>query len=242
MANDRAGGAETTPFARRPTIARFGLDARQLGQLERVLEALARDEHAPTAVRDTEEAERVHVADSLVGLEVAELRGASTVADLGAGAGFPGLALAVGLPGAEVRLVESQRRKCEFVRALAAGAGIANATTVCARAEEWREGIGANDAVVARALAAQPVVLEYAAPLLRIGGALVDWRGRRNEAEERDASAAGEVLGLSLREVRRVEPFAGATDRHLHVFVKEHETPARFPRRAGVARKRPLRA
>jgi 16S rRNA (guanine527-N7)-methyltransferase len=94
--------------------------------------------------------------------------------------------------------------------------------------------------VLARALAPQPVVLEYAAPLLRMGGTLIDWRGRRNADEERAAARAAQTLGLRLAEVRKVEPFPAATDRHLHVFVKDRETPDRFPRRAGIARKRPL--
>jgi 16S rRNA (guanine527-N7)-methyltransferase len=221
-------------------LARFGLDEQQAERLAAVLAELERDEHAPTAVRDAEEAAKVHVADALVALDVDALRASRTVADLGAGAGFPGLAIAVALSDATVRLVESQRRKCEFIRSLAAAAGIANVSVVCARAEEWEEGIGANDAVLARALAPQPVVLEYAAPLLRLGGTLIDWRGRRDDAEERAAAGAAQTLGLRLTEVRHVEPFAGATDRHLHVFVKERETPDRFPRRAGIARKRPL--
>ncbi|HEY2180339.1 MAG TPA: RsmG family class I SAM-dependent methyltransferase [Solirubrobacteraceae bacterium] len=221
-------------------LARFGLGARQIERLGAVLAELERDEHAPTAVRDTEEAAKIHVADALVALEVDGLRASRTVADLGSGAGFPGLAIAVALPDAEVRLVESQRRKCQFMLALAAAASVANATVVCKRAEEWDAGIGANDAVLARALAPQPVVLEYAAPLLRLGGTLIDWRGRRNAGDERAAAGAAEQLGLRLAEVHHVEPFAGATDRHLHVFVKECETPDRFPRRAGVARKRPF--
>ncbi len=235
-----AGGAGARAWE--AALAGFELSAGQLAQLAIVLEAVTRDEHAPTALREEGEAAKNHLADSLVGLDVDLLRDGRVVADLGAGAGFPGLALAVALPDASVRLVESQRRRCEFVRAVAAAAGIANATVVCSRAEEWSAGIGANDAVVARALAPQPVVLEYAAPLLALGGALIDWRGRRNEAEELAAQAAAGTLGLRLREVRRVLPFAGATDRHLHVFVKERETPARFPRRAGIARKRPLGA
>ena len=221
-------------------VGRFGLSEQQIARLEVVLAGLAHDEHAPTAVRDTEEAAKVHVADALVALDVDGLRASRSVADLGAGAGFPGLAIAVALPDAEVRLVESQRRKCEFIRSLAGAASIANATVVCARAEDWAEGIGANDAVLARALAPQPVVLEYAAPLLRLGGTLVDWRGRRDADDERAAAGAAQTLGVRLVEVRRVEPFAGASDRHLHVFVKDRETPDRFPRRAGVARKRPL--
>src|SRR6185437_9205678 len=137
-----------------------------------------------------------------------------------------------------VRLVESQRRKCQFMQSLAAAASIANATVVCARAEEWGEGIDANDAVLARALAPQPVVLEYAAPLLRLGGTLVDWRGKRDDEQERAAAGAAHALGLRLREIRHVQPFALAHDRHVHVFAKVEETPPRFPRRPGMARKR----
>ena len=221
-------------------LARFGLTRGQIDRLAAVLAGLERDEHAPTAVRDAEGATNVHVADALVALDVDGLRASRTAADLGAGAGFPGLPIAVALPDVEVRLVESQRRKCQFIQSLAAAAGIANVSVVSARAEEWDDGIGANDAVLARALAPQPVVVEYAAPLLRLGGTLIDWRGRRNEVEERAAAGAAQTLGLRLSEVRHVEPFAGATDRHLHVFVKERETPDRFPRRAGAARKRPL--
>ncbi len=228
-----------TPAWRAP-LARFGLNAERTAQLGAVLEALEADEHAPTAVRIAREAAEVHLADSLVALDLDPLRDGRVIADLGAGAGFPGLALAVGLPNAQLQLIESQRRKCDFLRGVLAAAAIENATVVCARAEEWRAGVGANDVVVARALAAQPVVLEYAAPLLRLGGALVDWRGRRNEAEELAAATAAQALGLRLLEIRHVEPFAAATDRHLHVFVKERATPTRFPRRAGVARKRPL--
>jgi 16S rRNA (guanine527-N7)-methyltransferase len=111
---------------------------------------------------------------------------------------------------------------------------------VRARAEEWQEGRSANEAVTARALAPQPVVLEYAAPLLVSGGTLVDWRGRRAPADELASLRAAALLGLRLLEIRRVEPFEGAGERHLHVFRKEGETPERFPRRAGMARKRPL--
>jgi 16S rRNA (guanine527-N7)-methyltransferase len=220
--------------------ARFGLDAGQAARLDTILAAYARDEHAPTAVREPSRAAEVHVADSLVALDVAGVREARTLADLAAGAGFPGLALAIALPQASASLVESQRRKCDFLRAVVAAAGIDNVSVVCARAEEWREGLGGNDLVLARALAQQPVVLEYAAPLLRCGGLLVDWRGRRDGDEERAAIGAARTLGLRVREIIHVAPFAGATDRHLHVFVKEHATPPRFPRRAGVARKRPL--
>ena len=218
------------------------LSAVQQQQLATVLELLERDEHAPTAIRDPEEAARAHIADSLAALELEVVRDARRIADLGSGAGFPGLALAVALPHAQVSLVESQRRKCEFLERVCAAAEIENASVEWTRAEEWREGVSRNDLVVARALAPQAVVLEYAAPPLRVGGALVDWRGRRSAEDEAQAQRAAEVLGLRRQAIRRVTPFADATDRHLHVFTKVDETTPRFPRRAGIARKRPLGA
>jgi len=216
------------------------LSARQREQLELVLRALHADEHAPSAVREPERAADVHVNDSLTALELEPVRRAQRIADLGSGAGFPGIVLAVALPAAEINLIESQRRRCEFLRRVSALAGIENARVICTRAEEWREGLNANDAVVARALGPVPVVLEYAAPLLRVGGSLVDWRGALGPRQEEAAALAAAELGLRRVEVRRVEPFAGAREHHLHVYLKLRETPARFPRRAGIARKRPL--
>ncbi len=219
---------------------RYGLSERQREQLDVVLRGLATNERAPTAVRDPPRAVDVHLADSLTALEFDALPAAGRIADLGTGAGFPGLALAVALPESEIWLVEAQARKCAFVEGLRASAQIANARVVCARAEEWVEGVAANDAVLARALAAQAVVVEYAAPLLRVGGALIDWRGRRVHAEERAGEWAAKRLGLELVEVRRVEPYAGARDHHLHLYLKVRGTPEGFPRRAGIAQKRPL--
>jgi 16S rRNA (guanine527-N7)-methyltransferase len=219
---------------------RHGLDSRQLAQLEALLRGLQEDERAPTAVSDARRAVDIHLADSLTALEIDAVRAAGRLADIGSGAGFPGLALAVALPGAEVSLVESQRRKCEFLERLSLAAEVENAHVVLARAEEWSEGFGRGDVVLARALSAQPVVLEYAAPLLRLGGILADWRGRRDAGEEALAACAAEQLGMRLLEVRHTEPYAGARDHHLHVFEKVAETPTRFPRRAGIARKRPL--
>jgi 16S rRNA (guanine527-N7)-methyltransferase len=220
--------------------ARHGLGSAQIEQLAAILSVLATDVGAPSSVIDPLRAVDVHLADSLSALDLAAVRGAERAVDIGAGAGFPGLPLAVALASCTLTLLESQARKCEYLARVLRAARIENAPVVCARAEEWREGIGAHDLATARALARAPVVLEYAAPLLRPGGALVDWRGKRNAAEEEAAARAAGELGLERVEIRQVQPFAGARDHHLHVYVKTGDTPGRFPRRAGMASKKPL--
>ena len=190
---------------------------------------------------DPAQAADVHVADSLVGLEVEELRAATRIADLGAGAGFPGLVLAAALPVARVALVESVGRKANFLRRAAEAMELANARVVAERAEGWREGLGVQDIVTVRALAPLNVLVEYAAPLLREGGVLVAWKGRREASGERDGLVAGRRLGMGVEEVRPVGPWAAAEARHLHVVRKVAPTRAGFPRGPGMARKKPLR-
>lgn len=170
------------------------------------------------------------------------LRTASRIADLGAGAGFPGLALAVALPAARVDLIEATRRKCEVITRLAAAAQLTNARVVPARAEEWAldEGHEVYDAVTARALASLPVLAEYAAPLLELGGALIAWKGARDRYEEQAGARAAGSLGLETRDPIPVRPFKGSMERNLYVYVKTGPTPERFPRRPGMATKRPL--
>jgi 16S rRNA (guanine527-N7)-methyltransferase len=191
-------------------------------------------------VTEPREAVDVHLADALVALDLEAVRSARAVADLGAGAGVPGLPLAVGLPEARVQLVESAGRKATFLRRAVQAMRLANAEVVAARAEAWPEGLGSSDLVTARALAPLDVLVEYAAPLLVEGGSLVAWKGRRDPAEEAAGARAARLLGLEPAEVRRVEPWPRAHDHHVHVYAKVRPTPAGFPRRPGVARKRPL--
>lgn len=220
----------------------YGLTAPQIAALDELLSSLQSDEHSPTTVRAREQAVDVHIADSLSALTFAEVRAARAIADIGAGAGFPGLPLAIALRGADVALLESNGRKCEFMLAAIARAGIPGARPICARVEEWKDGIGTRDLVLARALAPQTVVLEYGAPLLRLGGSLLDWRGARSPEAEQETTAAARELGLERTRVELVRPFAAAREHHLHLFTKTAETPERYPRRAGIARKRPLGA
>ncbi len=171
-----------------------------------------------------------------------ELANATGIADLGAGAGIPGLVLAAARPQAHVWLVESVRRKCTFLNRAIAAMGLGNAAVVCTRAEAWPAGLERFDAVTARALAPLPVLVEYAAPLLRRGGTLVAWKGAPSPAEERDGDAAASVLGLAP--ARRVDctPLPGAERHTLYVYAKVGSMPNGYPRRPGMAAKRPLGA
>lgn len=223
-------------------VALYRLPDTASARLERLLQALAAEPDPPTTVRDPSTAIEVHLADSLVALDLVEVRRAARIADLGSGAGFPGLPLAIALPRAAVDLVEANARKCELVDRLISATGLENARSVPQRAETLATGgeRGAYNVVTARALASLPVLVEYAAPLLRAGGALVAWKGARDREEERAGDEAADQVGLSRAEATAVEPFPEAHSRHLHVFVKRRATPDRFPRRPGMAAKRPL--
>ncbi len=161
---------------------RFELSPGAPAALERLLELVAAEPIALTSVREPRLAVDVHLADSLAGLTLRAVRESSDLADLGSGGGFPGLVLAVARPEARVALVESVGKKAAFLRRAAAELELANVEVVDERVEDWTGGRESVGLVTARALAALPVVLEYAAPLLRPAGAAVAWKGRRDPA------------------------------------------------------------
>jgi len=208
--------------------------------LETVLELLAEERASVSSVVD-KRAWKVHVEDSLTGLEVPELREAKRIADVGAGAGFPGLVLAVALPGARVELIESVSRKCEFMQRAIGAAGIANASVLNLRSEDWAAGEGneAYDAVTARAVARLSTLAELASPLLQEGGHLVAWKGKRDAEEEAQLERAAESLAMAPGQILDVGHRAGSEHRHLHILTKSGPTPANLPRRPGMAKKRP---
>lgn len=208
--------------------------------LGRVLELLAEERASVSSVVD-ERAWRVHVADSLTGLEVPELFRARRVADVGAGAGFPGLALAVALPEAQVDLIESVGRKCAFMTRAIGAAGIANAVVLNTRSEDWAAVAGreAYDVVTARAVGRLSTLAELASPLLKPNGVLIAWKGKRDADEERQLANAAGSLAMSPETILDVGERAGSRHRHLHIIRKSAPTPPDLPRRPGIAKKRP---
>lgn len=217
------------------------LDPAARAALEKVLELLAVERASVSSVTNPGRAWKVHVADSLTGLEIADLREAPKIADIGSGAGFPGLALAAASPAAKVDLIESVGRKCEFIQRALAAAGIANAQVINARSEELAEGDGreAYAAVTARAVGRLSTLAELASPLLIDGGVLVAWKGKRDADEEEQLARASEELAMQPEQILHVGPYAGSEHRHLHVLRKRGSTPPKLPRRPGMAKKRP---
>jgi 16S rRNA (guanine527-N7)-methyltransferase len=223
-----------------PADPTASLSPAQRRSLETVLALLAEERASVSSVTDAR-AWKVHVTDSLTGLEVPELREARRIADVGAGAGFPGLVLAVALPAAQVDLVESVSRKTAFITHAASEAGIPNATALTIRAEDLARG-GAResyDIVTARAVARLSTLAELASPLLKENGVLIAWKGRRDPEEEAQMERATAELAMKPESILDVGGRAGSEHRHLHVIRKSAATPPDLPRKSGMAKKRP---
>jgi 16S rRNA (guanine527-N7)-methyltransferase len=205
------------------------------------LELLEVERASVSSVTDPGRAWKVHVADSLTGLEFPALVEAPKIADIGSGAGFPGLVLAVALPDAKVDLIESVGRKCEFIQRAIDESGIENAHVINARSEELAEGGGseAYAAVTARAVGRLSTLAELASPLLIDGGVLVAWKGKRDPEEEAQLAKAASELAMQPEQILHVGPYAGSEHRHLHLIRKSGLTPPKLPRRPGMAKKRP---
>ena len=198
--------------------------------LRRYCELLASADVSVTSIRGADELWRRHVEDALT---AADLVGtARTVVDVGSGGGSPGIPLALELDLA-ASLLEATRPKAAFLRRVVAEIGLA-AEVVHARSEEYARGEGRDrfDLAVARALAPPPVALELCLPLVRTGGRLILWTG---DVETSPLDAAAGALAAEVADVHRVD-----VARRLIVVAKVGPTPDRFPRRPGMAGKRPL--
>ena len=216
------------------------LDPAARAKLEKILALLAAERASVSSVVD-QRAWQVHVVDSLTGLEVPDLHKAEKIADVGAGAGFPGLVLAVARPAARVDLIESVGRKCKFMRQAIEAAAIPNASVLNTRSEDLAssEGWEAYEAVTARAVGRLSTLAELASPLLKPNGVLVAWKGKRDADEEHQLENASEALAMTPEEVLDVGNRAGSEHRHLHVIRKSGPTPDNLPRKPGIAKKRP---
>jgi 16S rRNA (guanine527-N7)-methyltransferase len=209
---------------------RLLLDANRRINLTRVVE--------PDAVA------RLHLLDALSALPLVDAVAPRLAVDLGSGGGVPGIVLALARPSVRWLLVDSVTKKAAALRSFVAELGLHGVAVSAERAETlgrdptMRE---AHDLVTARACAALPVLVEYALPLLRVGGTLIAWKGgvSTSDPEVVAGTAAAEPLGGGTPRV--VEPGVAALGAHRFVVVEKiGPTPDRFPRRSGVPLRRPL--
>jgi 16S rRNA (guanine527-N7)-methyltransferase len=164
--------------------------------------------------------------------------------DVGTGGGFPGLALAIALPEAELSLVDSVQRKIEAVRAMAAALGLAPRLHFCSerieklgRSAPWRGGF---DWAVARAVAPAPVVAEYLVPLLKPDGQALLYRGQWSDDDQRQLSAAARSLNAGIEQVMRCDLPAGRGQRTAITLRPKQGCPRQYPRAVGLPAKQPL--
>ncbi|MGE4425103.1 MAG: 16S rRNA (guanine(527)-N(7))-methyltransferase RsmG [Solirubrobacteraceae bacterium] len=208
--------------------------------LHDLLQVFATDEHAATTVRAPDLAVDRHIADALSGLTVDAVDRAERLVDIGTGAGVPSLVLAAARPECAVVALDTVGRKVTWVTGVAERLGLGNVAGVHARAEDWPQGRDAHDVVTARAVAPLGVLIEYAGPLLRVGGSLVAWKGAIDQDERAEADVATRALAMGAIDDRPVTPWEGARDHRLVVTTKRGATPQGFPRRVGLARRKPL--
>jgi 16S rRNA (guanine527-N7)-methyltransferase len=196
-----------------------------------------------TAITDPQEIEIKHFLDSLTCLLVMDLQEDHRLVDVGSGAGFPGLPLKLIYPDIHLTLVESNRKKVEFMEHMVKLLELTEVEVVNRRVEDLGKASGYRDQydwAVARAVALMPVLLEYLLPLLRVGGQGIAQKGEAGLAEVHEADPSMNILGGKLRQIIPVELPTVAETRYLILFEKVAGTPARYPRRAGIPAKRPL--
>lgn len=227
------------------------LPVRAIERFERYLALLEEwnDRAGLTAITDSETAQRRHFGESIalvVALRAAGVLRAgegARVADLGPGGGFPGIPMAIAEPSLTLVAIESQERRCAFLRVVAQELGLTGVSVVHARAEEagrmpaLRESF---DLVVARALAAMPVLVEYALPLLRTGGVLATPKGSRGDEELVEATRAIQALGGQALPPAALPLPDDVPPQRVYLVRRTGPLDDRYPRRPGVPLKRPL--
>ncbi|MCI0440010.1 MAG: 16S rRNA (guanine(527)-N(7))-methyltransferase RsmG [Chloroflexi bacterium] len=228
---------------------RFGIELSlaQLAQFRRYYEELAEWNRRVnlTSITGWEEVQRRHFVDSLsVSIAIPEvIRECGSLADVGSGGGFPGLALKIAFPGLRITLIEATAKKTAFLSHMVETLEMSGVIVRTGRAEalahepDLRE---AFDVVTARALAPMNALAELTLPFCRIGGVVIAQKGHNIEDELREAERAIDTLGGKLSEVRQVELEGMDATGTLVVLEKVSPTPARYPRRPGMPAKNPL--
>ena len=220
----------------------LGLDTAAIPALERFAEMLLQRNRVMnlTAITEPRDVAALHLLDSLALISLAGLEGGSAV-DIGTGAGFHGLPLAIVRPRLQVTLLDSLGKRVGFLREVCETLGVTNAECVQGRAEEFAaERREVYDWAVSRAVAALPVLCELCLPLVRVGGCFLAMKSSHTEAEIEQAGGAVRILGGRIAWIR---DYTIPTTEVVHRVVcveKVAGTPKKYPRRFAQMKKTPL--
>lgn len=216
------------------------LEPSEMSRLHRYLELLyvANQQFNLTAIRDPAQAWIRHVLDSLTLLPLLSSIQAKRIADVGSGAGLPGIVLAIIMPSVHFTLIEATGKKARFLTQVANDLELENVEVVNQRAEvvgqDYQRHRAMYDAVIARAVGPLPVLLELTVPLAREGGFVLAIKGERAEDEIESAKQALHRLHVSVVDVLRTPTNS------VVVIEKRRKTPRDYPRSPGEPKRRPL--
>ena len=193
-----------------------------------------------TAITEPGEVATLHLLDSLAVAAAGDLAGKKVI-DVGTGAGFPGVPLAIALPNASLTLLDSLGKRVNFLEETCRALGLQNVTCVHARAEEFAAAHRESyDVAVSRAVAALPVLCELCLPLVKVGGVFLAMKSSHSQEETEQAAKAISLLGGKLEDVTDYSiPTTDVTHRLL-VIRKLSPTPKKYPRRFAQIKKQPL--
>ncbi|TDX51775.1 16S rRNA (guanine(527)-N(7))-methyltransferase RsmG [Orenia marismortui] len=196
-----------------------------------------------TGLEEPEDIIIKHFLDSISCIDGMNLTGNEKIIDVGTGAGFPGLPLKIIYPDLELTLLDSLQKRIRFLEHVSTELGLDNVECIHGRAEDYGQDNSYRekyDYVVARAVASLEVLSEYTLPFVKVGGCFISQRGTNVKDEVIESTEAVETLGGRFEDIIEIDlPYSDA-ERHLVIISKLSKTPNKYPRRAGMPKKRPL--
>ncbi len=224
----------------------FSLDDKQINQLDTFYDLLIEKNKVMnlTAITEFDDVLVKHFVDSLSICKVIDVSSINTVCDLGTGAGFPGIPMAIAYPNIQFTLIDSLNKRIKFLQDVIDSIGLTNVTLVHARAEEagrnklYRENF---DLVVSRAVANIATLSEYCIPLVNVGGNFISFKSGDIKDEIENSGSAISKLGGNMKDPIYFSLPNTDINRSFLIINKERKTPKVYPRKAGTPSKEPLK-